>query len=106
VRCDRCPQYYLVKPLAEADQCIYHWGRPYTTRIGGNSLHLELNLLLTFCANRGKSSRVFLLFTASREWRRLFTWTPRFYRIGFGDAARPSCFLIPTSNRSYRSTEA
>lgn len=35
VKCDRCPQYYLVKPLAEADQCIYHWGRPYGTRIGG-----------------------------------------------------------------------
>lgn len=36
-RCDRCPQYYLVKPLAEADQCIYHWGKQYTTRIGGEN---------------------------------------------------------------------
>lgn len=38
VRCGRCPQYYLVKPLAEADKCIYHWGKPYTTRIGGKIL--------------------------------------------------------------------
>lgn len=42
VRCDRCPQYYLVKCLDEAEQCIYHWGRPYLTRIGGKYDFLKL----------------------------------------------------------------
>ncbi|KAF9534224.1 ribonuclease H-like domain-containing protein [Crepidotus variabilis] len=40
VRCDRCPQYYLAKRLEEADQCIYHWGRPYMTRIGGEKIRM------------------------------------------------------------------
>ncbi|KAF5322365.1 hypothetical protein D9619_000791 [Psilocybe cf. subviscida] len=38
VKCDRCVQYYLVKPLEETETCIYHWGRPYTTKSGGEKV--------------------------------------------------------------------
>ncbi|PFH52809.1 hypothetical protein AMATHDRAFT_46017 [Amanita thiersii Skay4041] len=34
-KCERCAQPFLVKPKDEADNCVYHWGRPYTTTING-----------------------------------------------------------------------
>ena len=34
-KCDRCAQYFLVKRMEVADQCIYHWGKPYSTRVNG-----------------------------------------------------------------------
>jgi RNA exonuclease 1 len=37
VKCDRCIQYYMAKPLEETETCIYHWGKPYTTKSGGAS---------------------------------------------------------------------
>lgn len=38
-KCERCTQYFLVKRLEEADECIYHWGKPYTARINGKLLY-------------------------------------------------------------------
>ena len=35
VKCDRCTQYFLVKPTEVADKCVYHWGKPYSTRVNG-----------------------------------------------------------------------
>lgn len=34
-KCERCAQPFQIKRKDEADQCIYHWGRPYTTIVGG-----------------------------------------------------------------------
>lgn len=34
-KCERCTQPFLVKRKEEADECIYHWGKPYTTKING-----------------------------------------------------------------------
>jgi len=34
-RCDRCAQYFLVKRMEAAENCIYHWGKPYSTRVNG-----------------------------------------------------------------------
>ncbi|KAF9057654.1 Rexo1 protein [Panaeolus papilionaceus] len=34
-KCERCTQYYVVKPLQETGNCTYHWGKPYTTRVNG-----------------------------------------------------------------------
>lgn len=34
-KCDRCAQYFLVERLEHAEKCIYHWGKPYSTRING-----------------------------------------------------------------------
>ncbi|KAF9485266.1 hypothetical protein BDN70DRAFT_871273 [Pholiota conissans] len=39
-KCERCPQYFLVKPLEEADQCIYHWGRPSTAKANGEKVRI------------------------------------------------------------------
>lgn len=55
VRCDRCPQYYLVKRFEEAEKCVYHWGKPYTTRIGGKfhiTILVPTLILMSFTANR------------------------------------------------------
>jgi RNA exonuclease 1 len=35
VKCDRCAQYFLVKRIEAAEKCIYHWGKPYSTRVNG-----------------------------------------------------------------------
>lgn len=35
-KCERCAQPFQVKRMEEADQCVYHWGKPYTTRVNGN----------------------------------------------------------------------
>jgi RNA exonuclease 1 len=37
-KCERCTQPFLVKRQEEADECIYHWGKPYTTKINGEIL--------------------------------------------------------------------
>ncbi|KAF8205066.1 ribonuclease H-like domain-containing protein [Pholiota molesta] len=39
-KCERCPQYFLVKRLEDTDQCIYHWGKPSTTRANGEKVRI------------------------------------------------------------------
>lgn len=34
-KCERCAQPFQVKRMEEADQCVYHWGKPYTSRVNG-----------------------------------------------------------------------
>lgn len=34
-KCDRCAQYFLVKRMEAAEKCVYHWGKPYSTRVNG-----------------------------------------------------------------------
>jgi RNA exonuclease 1 len=33
--CERCGQPFMVKRQELADECIYHWGKPYTTKVNG-----------------------------------------------------------------------
>ncbi|KDR83648.1 hypothetical protein GALMADRAFT_235962 [Galerina marginata CBS 339.88] len=37
-KCERCAQYFLVKHEEGSDKCIYHWGKPYTTRVNGEKV--------------------------------------------------------------------
>ncbi|KIM46093.1 hypothetical protein M413DRAFT_441153 [Hebeloma cylindrosporum] len=39
-KCDRCVQYFIVKRMEEADNCIYHWGKPQVTRVGGEKTRI------------------------------------------------------------------
>ncbi|KIL68064.1 hypothetical protein M378DRAFT_100578 [Amanita muscaria Koide BX008] len=39
-KCERCCQPFLVQRKSEADQCIFHWGRPYTTIINGDKTRI------------------------------------------------------------------
>ncbi|KAF5387710.1 hypothetical protein D9615_000495 [Tricholomella constricta] len=39
-KCERCAQPFLVKPREEADVCIHHWGKPYTTKVNGEKTRL------------------------------------------------------------------
>lgn len=38
--CERCGQPFQVKRMKEADECVYHWGKPYSTKINGEQLSL------------------------------------------------------------------
>ena len=33
--CDRCTQKFVVKRQEEADQCRFHWGKAFTSRLNG-----------------------------------------------------------------------
>lgn len=39
-KCERCTQPFLVKRREEADECIYHWGKPITAKMNGEPQHL------------------------------------------------------------------
>jgi len=41
-KCDRCAQYFLVKGMEAAEKCIYHWGKPYSTRVNGEKVRIYL----------------------------------------------------------------
>jgi RNA exonuclease 1 len=34
-KCERCGQPFKVKRKEDADECVYHWGKPYTATING-----------------------------------------------------------------------
>lgn len=34
-KCERCSHPFMVKRMEEADECIYHWGKPYTATVNG-----------------------------------------------------------------------
>ena len=34
-KCERCGQSFKVKRKEDADECIYHWGKPYSATING-----------------------------------------------------------------------
>lgn len=34
-KCQRCNEPFKVKRMEEADECIFHWGRRYTTKTNG-----------------------------------------------------------------------
>ncbi|EGO01872.1 hypothetical protein SERLA73DRAFT_177433 [Serpula lacrymans var. lacrymans S7.3] len=40
MQCERCAQPYMVKRDAGVDECIFHWGRPFTKAINGERLRL------------------------------------------------------------------
>ncbi|KAI0773440.1 Rexo1 protein [Irpex lacteus] len=39
-KCDRCNQPFQVKRMEEADQCIFHWGKPFTSKANGSRVYL------------------------------------------------------------------
>ncbi|RDB22461.1 Exonuclease GOR [Hypsizygus marmoreus] len=39
-KCERCSQPFQVKRQEEADVCIHHWGKPYTTVMNGEKTRL------------------------------------------------------------------
>ncbi|KAI0702903.1 ribonuclease H-like protein, partial [Cytidiella melzeri] len=34
-KCDRCNQQFQVKRQEEADECVFHWGKPFTSKANG-----------------------------------------------------------------------
>jgi RNA exonuclease 1 len=33
--CERCSKPFIVKRMEEAEECLYHWGRPFTKSLNG-----------------------------------------------------------------------
>ena len=59
--CERCGQRFQVKRREEADQCVYHWGRPFVSKANGLLLFrsLERSSLTSIhrrCSRRVKTS--------------------------------------------------
>lgn len=44
-KCERCTQPFQVKRMEEADNCIYHAGKPYTTKVNGEFCVPERSVL-------------------------------------------------------------
>jgi len=56
-KCERCGQVFVIKRKSEADECIYHWGRPHTARINGIPHSSPRIVLLT--RPSGEKSRIY-----------------------------------------------
>ncbi|KAG6884946.1 hypothetical protein C0992_005585 [Termitomyces sp. T32_za158] len=39
-KCERCAQPFLVKRREDADNCVYHWGKPFTSKAGGEKTRM------------------------------------------------------------------
>ncbi|KAG6866436.1 hypothetical protein C0991_003954 [Blastosporella zonata] len=39
-KCERCTQPFLVKRREEADECIHHWGKPFSAKVNGERTRL------------------------------------------------------------------
>ena len=47
MECERCKQQFKVKRREEANECVFHWGRLYTSRVNGTvicTIHLTSSL--------------------------------------------------------------
>jgi RNA exonuclease 1 len=44
-KCERCAQPFMVKRMEEADECLYHWGKPYTRSMNGRHGFLSCDVL-------------------------------------------------------------
>lgn len=40
-KCERCNQQFQVKRLEDADECVFHWGRPFTSKANGSSFLIQ-----------------------------------------------------------------
>jgi len=38
MKCERCAQVFAVRHPAEPEECLFHWGKPYTRTVNGLSL--------------------------------------------------------------------
>ena len=36
-KCERCGEPFMVKRREEADECVFHWGRPFLNKANGSS---------------------------------------------------------------------
>jgi RNA exonuclease 1 len=61
-KCERCTQPFMVKRAEEAEECLYHWGKPYNRTVNGGSDILYIKLSHFYDGNRGQNTNIQLLF--------------------------------------------
>ncbi|TFK55937.1 hypothetical protein OE88DRAFT_1621054 [Heliocybe sulcata] len=40
MKCERCKEQFLVKRMELADECTFHWGRPYSKQVNGERMRI------------------------------------------------------------------
>ena len=94
-KCERCNSQYVVSKSPSKDECIYHWGRAYASKMNGKRIH---NILSTLCPPTFRRTGVDtpMLFNARRfnrvpegstcvprESDRVFTRATRIFYVSF-----------------------
>ena len=58
--CERCAEKFVVKRLEEADQCRFHWGKAFSSRMNGKYMVLCFSFALLISVRRtGERRRVY-----------------------------------------------
>lgn len=98
--CDRCKEPFMVKRKEEADECVFHWGKPFTSKANGSSpFFARISCQLTCIAlsrlfSRREATRLHMLCEDNRRGT-VFERTARILREG------PSRFAPATRVLSY-----
>lgn len=82
--CDRCNQKFMVKRGEEADECRFHWGKAFTTKVNGMRGHLLYESWCSLRHVRREEACIYMLLTNAG-------------RGGMPD--RSACFLRNKSGR-------
>ncbi len=56
--CERCGKAFEVKKKEDAEECIFHWGRPYTSKTNG-SIYLRYDRVRVLIDGLGEKARVY-----------------------------------------------
>lgn len=61
--CERCAQKFQVKRREEADECRFHWGRPFSSKVNGRLAEATCWLAAVLNAHfRREETRLYVLF--------------------------------------------
>ncbi|EKM59227.1 uncharacterized protein PHACADRAFT_113612 [Phanerochaete carnosa HHB-10118-sp] len=50
MKCERCGQPFKVKRMEEADECVFHWGKPFSSKTNGSSPFSSKRRVYTCCS--------------------------------------------------------
>lgn len=97
-KCERCSSQYVVSKSPSKDECIYHWGRAYASKVNGKLIHTTSSLRCVHQTVSFRRTRVDtpMLFNADRfnwvsegstcvprEPDRVFTRATRIFYVSF-----------------------
>ncbi len=91
--CERCSEKFVVKRREEADQCRFHWGKAFSSRMNGKCRRqcFVMAHLTTGTVYRREAARIHVLLEDTRR-RGLRSRPPCLLRIRPGTSAQATCF--------------
>lgn len=57
-KCERCNSQYVVSKSPSKDECVYHWGRAYASKVNGRCIYAILQLAMPFIDSSLRRTRV------------------------------------------------